>query len=94
LYSIRIESDQQEKEKENKITENSKVKVAQAFLAPTQQGTAHDIDGLAMLQSRPKASMAQPRLVAGPWPRWPDRPGLVWQPGHWAKKGHGVRVEP
>jgi hypothetical protein len=47
LYSIRIESNLQEKEKGSKITKNSKVKVAQAFLAPTQLGPAHGFNDLA-----------------------------------------------
>jgi hypothetical protein len=42
------------------ILENSKLKVAHAFLVLAQLGPAHGFNGLARLGSRPVASTAQP----------------------------------
>jgi hypothetical protein len=60
-----------------------KIKVAQAFLAPTLLGPAHDFNCWARTCSRPqwrKASKAQWQVPAGPWPERPNRPGPVGSP--------------
>jgi hypothetical protein len=62
LYSIRIESDLEEKEKKIKLLKNSNVKLAQTFQVLAELGLAHDFG-------------YGPRFVAslnGTMPQWSD----------------------